>query len=186
MAKVRKNIVVQGLSGLLGDQLVLKHDKAGRTIVSAKPTFDENRAFSEGQKEVHENFRDAAAYAKDAKDQAVYVNLAEGTPMSAYNVALADWFHAPEIQELDVSAWHGQAGQVIRIKAVDDVQVTQVNVVITDGAGAVLEQGAATRAEGRWWSYTTTAAAPEGPRVVATARDLPGHIAEFHWGEPAA
>ena len=94
---------------------------------------------------------------------------------------MADWFHVPEILELDVSAWHGAVGQVIRVKAVDDVQVTQVNVVITDSAGAVLEQGQAVRADGLWWNYTTTATEPEGPRVVATARDLPGHIAQFNW-----
>lgn len=181
MAKVRKNIVIQGLSGSLGDQVVIKQDKAGRTIVSVKPAFDPNRTFSEAQKEVHENFREATAYAKTVKTDEAYVSKAEGTPQSPYNVAVADWFHAPEILELDVSAWNGTVGQVIRVKAIDDVQVTQVNVVITDSAGAVLEQGQAAQAAGLWWNYTTTATAPDGPRVVATARDLPGHIAQMNW-----
>jgi hypothetical protein len=181
MAKVRNNIVMKGLSGSLGDQIVVKQDKAGRTIVAVKPEFDPNHTFSEAQKGVHENFREAAAYAKTAKGDEAYINKAEGTPLNAYNVAMADWFHAPEILELDASGWNGAAGQVIRIKAIDDVQVTQVNVVITDSAGAVLEQGQAVRADGLWWNYTTTAAAPDGPRVVATAHDLPGHIAEFNW-----
>ena len=49
MAKVRKNIVIQGLSGSLGEQLVIKQDKAGRTIVGISPQFDPNRTFSEAQ-----------------------------------------------------------------------------------------------------------------------------------------
>jgi hypothetical protein len=181
MAKVRNNIVIKGLSGSLGDQLVIKQDKAGRTIVAMKPEFDPNRTFSEAQKAVHESFREATAYAKTVKTEAAYVSKAEGTPQSPYNMAVADWFHAPEILDVDATAWHGAVGQVIRVKAMDDVQVTQVNVVITDNAGAVLEQGQAVRADGLWWQYTTTATAADNPRIVATARDLPGHIAEFHW-----
>ena len=181
MAKVRNNIIIQGLSGSLGDQLVIKQDKAGRTIVSVSPSLDPNRTFSEAQLERQDKFREASAYAKDAKGEEVYVERAKGTPQTPSNVAMADWFHAPEIVEIDASAWNGAAGEVIRVKAVDDVQVTQVNVVITDGAGVVAEQGQAVDAGALWWHYTTTATAPSGAKIVATARDLPGHIAEMTW-----
>lgn len=178
MAKVRSNIIIQGLSGMLGNQLVIKQDKAGRTIVSVRPTFDENREFTEEQKAHQEAFKEATAYAKDAKGEAVYAEKAEGTPMTSYNVAVADWFHPPEITEVDLSAWTGQIGETIRVKAVDDVKVEQVTIVITDEADAVLEQGAATQAVGLWWEYTTTAEASGNPKVVAAAMDLPGHIDE--------
>jgi hypothetical protein len=56
-----------------------------------------------------------------------------------------------------------------------------VNLVITDSAGVVLEQGAAVQGENRWWSYTTTATASDGPRVIVTAHDLPGNIAKMTW-----
>ena len=79
--------------------------------------------------------------------------------MTPYNVAVADWFHEPEIKDIDLSGWNGQAGQTIRIEAVDDVQVKQVTVVITDETGTVLEQGAAVQADSLWWTYTTTKAA---------------------------
>ena len=101
--------------------------------------------------------------------------------MNPYNVAIADWFHAPEVMEIDAEAWSGQAGQVIRIQAVDNVQVTQVNVVITDAENAVVEQGAAVQAEGAWWAYTTTAAVAGEVKIVVTARDLPGNIASLSW-----
>lgn len=182
MAKLRKNIIIQGLSGSLGDQLVIKQDKAGRTIISASPTFNENRTFSEAQLERQEKFREAIAYAKDAKTEEVYQDKAAGTPQSAYNVAMADWFHAPEIHEIDIENWHGQAGQVIRIRAMDDVKVTLVSVVITDENGTVVEQGLAQAAEGSWWTYTATAAAPENARIVVSARDLPGHITQMEIG----
>jgi hypothetical protein len=47
MAKVRNNIMVRGLSGAVGEQFVIRKDKAGRTIISNIPTFDEKRQFSE-------------------------------------------------------------------------------------------------------------------------------------------
>ena len=178
MAKVRNNIVIRGLSGSLGDQLVIKQDRTGRTIVSVKPVFDEDRTFSESQIAQQEAFREATAYAKSKKDEAVYQAKVAAGAYSTYNVAVADWFHPPEIIEVDLSAWNGGVGEVIRIKAVDDVQVTRVTVVITDEADAVIEQGEAEQAEGLWWDYTTTAEASGNPKVLVSARDLPGHIAE--------
>ena len=181
MARVRKNLAMQGLTGKLGDQFVIRIDKAGRTIVGTKPTFSEGRQFSDAQVTHHEEFREAVAYAKSAKDLDIYVQKAAGTPQNAYNVAVADWFNKPQIKELDVTGWNGGPGQTIRVRAMDDVQVAQVNVVITDNAGTVQEQGQAVQADGLWWNYTTTGTAPEGPRMVVTARDLPGHTAQMNW-----
>lgn len=179
MARVRQNIVVQGLSGSLGDQLVIKQDRAGRTIVSAKPAFNPNRAFSDLPKSHQDSFREAAAYGLSAQRNPLYIQKAQGTARSAYNTAMADWFHVPEVLEIDLSAWSGQAGQVIRIKAIDDVQVVKVTVTIRDQQNALLEQGAAAAADGLWWEYTTTAAATGSPKVQVSAQDIPGHIGEM-------
>lgn len=183
MAKIRKNIIIEGLSGSLGEQLVIRHDKAGRTIVAISPKFDPDRTFSEAQVTHQEKFREAAAYAKDAKEEALYVSKAEGTPKSAYNVAVADWFHAPEVKEIDMQNWHGGVNELIRIKAVDNVNVTQVNVVITDDSGTVLEQGTASRGDAHWWEYSTQTAISGSPKVVVMARDLPGNIGQLIWEE---
>lgn len=183
MAKVKNNIITQGLSGSLGDQIVFRKDKAGRTIVSAKPTFSANRTFNTGQLAHQDAFREAIAYAKTAKDNAIYISKAEGTPMNAYNVAVADWFNKPQVLEIDTDGWNGQVGQIIRVKAMDDIQVTKVQVVITDANNAVLEQGEAVQADGLWWDYTTTdsVATPATARIVATAQDLPGNSVELSW-----
>ncbi len=179
MAKVRNNVIVRGLSGSFGDQMVIKIDKAGRTIISNKPEFDENRQFTPAQQAQHEKFREARAYAKDAKNLDVYVAKAEGTPMSSSNVAMADWFHAPEIKEINLSAWTGEIGQVIWVQALDDVEVQQVSVVITDENDVVLEQGLAGKEDGSWWTYKTTATASGNQKILVAARDLPGHITQM-------
>ena len=180
MAKVKKNVVMKGLSGMLGDQVVVKQDKGGRTIVSVKPTFPEDRELSAAQQKQVEAFKEAAHYAKAAsKTEAIYAEKAEDTPRSGYNVAIADWFHEPEIGEIDLSGWTGQAGQPIRIKAMDDVQVERVTVLITDAEDVLLEQGSAAPEDGLWWVYTTTQTASDQPKVIAIARDLPGNIARL-------
>jgi len=179
MATVRHNVVVEGLGGMLGDQLVFKTDKAGRTIISYRPTFDEDRTFSPAQQAQQEAFREAIAYGKSSKDNPVYVEKAQGTALSPFNVATADYLHEPQILDIDISAWHGEAGQAIRVKAIDDVQVKLVTVVITDESNTVLEQGAATSTDGLWWSYTTTKAASGTPKLLVSAQDLPGHIAKM-------
>lgn len=180
MARVHQNIVMQGAKGTLGNQLIFKKDKAGRTIISVMPTFDEDRAFSLAQQVQQQAFREAAAYAKDQTENPIYLAKAEGTPLNAYNVAVADWFNRPQILEVDLSGWMGAAGELIRMRAQDDVLVEGVTVTISDGDGVVLESGQASEGGALWWEY-----APSGDftgqqvTVTIAARDLPGHVGEY-------
>ena len=90
----------KGLSGKLGDQLVFRHLRDGRTIVCAKPDFS-GRVLSKGQKAHHERFRAAATTARGASiRQPIYAKLAAGTIKNAYNLALGDWFHPPVIYNI--------------------------------------------------------------------------------------
>lgn len=179
MAKVDQNLVIQGLSGSLGDQLVIQAGRGGQTIIRAmpRPSRVEPTPAQEAQKQ---RFREAAAYAKGAAErEPIYAEKAEGTPKTAYNVAVADWFHTPEILEIDLDGWTGQAGETVRIRAQDDVMVKTVKVVIADDQGNVVEQGVATAVDGVWWAYTTTAACSTAQaQVIVTAEDLPGHAAQ--------
>jgi hypothetical protein len=174
-------MLVRGLKGSLGDQFVIRKDKAGRTIIANKPVFDEDRVFTERQKANHEAFQDAAAYAKSVQGENVYIDKAKGTARSAYNVAFADWYHKPQIKALDVTGWNGQAGQQILIKAVDDVRVSRVSVVITDGNGTVVEEGNAQPGEASWWTYITTVPTNGNRHLKVTALDLPGNEASTTW-----
>ena len=178
MAKVDKNIVVTGLSGSLGDQLVIQEGRGGQTVVRTKPRSS-NKPETEAQQAQRERFREAAAYGKEAaKNEPVYAEKADGTAQTAFNVALADFLHPPEIVELDVSGYTGKAGETIRVKARDDVQVKAVNIVIAAADGTLVESGAASAIAGQvdWWSYVTSAVtAGNGIKVLAVAQDLPGH-----------
>jgi hypothetical protein len=92
---------------------------------------------------------------------------------------MADWFHPPEIKEINLSEWNGQVGQLIRVQALDDVQVQKVSVVITDESDVVLEQGLADPEDGGWWVYRTTTSSSGNPKVLVAAEDLPGHVTEM-------
>ena len=179
MAKVRNNIITQGLSGSLGDQIVFRNLKTGRTIVAVKPVFDQQSSAT--QLAHQEAFRQAIAYAKTAKTEAIYVSKAQGTALSPFNAAVADWFKKPEILEIDVNGWTGQIGQSIRVKAMDDTLVTKIHVTIVNDNNELREEGDAVQADGLWWVYTTKTIVQMdmNPVVTATAQDRPGNSAEM-------
>ena len=166
MPKVVDNILVRGLSGKLGNQVVIRRLRDGRTIVCNVPDFS-HRKLSKAQKEHHKRFQAASAYAREAsRTNPVYAQLAAGTMKNAYNVALGDWFHAPVIHRVE------RQGNTIRIEATDDAMVAVVRVMILDEAGKVVEKGEGIRAERDWWEYGPTA---EG-KVVVEAEDLAGNV----------
>ncbi len=175
MAKVRDNLLVQGLSGKFGDQIVFRHLRDGRTIVCKKPDFS-RRKLSREQKKHHQRFKEAAAYARSAAEaNPMYAQLAAGTMKNAYNIALGDWFNPPVIRSLE------RRGRSIRILATDDVMVTGIRVTILDKKGSVLETGEAVKGKSDWWDYVP---ATEGT-IRVEARDLPGNKVqrEFADGE---
>ncbi len=183
MAKVEKNIVIQGLSGSLGGQLVIQAGRGGQTIIRAMPT-PSDRPPSAAQEEARARFQEAAAYGKAAKDEPAYAAKAAGTAKTAYNVAVADWYHAPEVVEVDLAAWTGGVGETLRARARDDVQVTTVQFVIADAGGTLVESGAATLGGDGWWHYVTTVDHPGGTAtVLVTASDLPGHTGSREAGK---
>jgi hypothetical protein len=180
MAKVRDNLVTEGLSGKLGKRLVFRKGRKGKTILATLPVENEKRQFNDAQKAHQGAFKKAIAYAKVAKTQPLYVALGKQVDEAAYNLAVADWFGQPEVLELDSAGWRGQAGQTIRIRAEDDTQVESVEVIIQTPDGRTkFEQGQAELLEtdGSWWVYTSTSivslASPL--HIVAIARDLPGN-----------
>jgi hypothetical protein len=164
MAKVIKNVAVQGLSGSIGD-MVFRQMPDGSTRVSRKPDFS-RRKFSQGQKEHQSRFQQAAGYARDAaKMYPIYAELANGTTKNAYNWALSDWFNPPVIHHIE------RVNGKIRVDARDNVSVTRVRVTIINGEGEVLDEGDASQVDRDWWEYASTA---EGT-IEAAAWDLAGN-----------
>jgi hypothetical protein len=173
VAKVKRNILIEGLSGTLGKDLVFRQMKDGSTIVSTKPDFSK-RIFS-GEQLTHQiRFQQAAAYARAAaKRHPIYAELAKGTTKTAYNIALSDWFDAPVIHKVK------RENGCIHVRATDNVRVARVVVMVVDERGKIVEKGEGTRCqvsgvrgEGDWWEYATET---EG-RVRVEAWDLAGNV----------
>ena len=182
MAKVQNNIFVRGLTGAVGDQFVIRKSRSGRTIVANMPTFDEEREFTDSQKKQQELFRKATNYAKFAQNQPVYRQKAAGTAVTAYNLAVADYFGKPEILDIDISRWNGQAGEKIYIRAKDNFMVVRARLVIRPNSEDydALDGGEAVQSEmdGLLWEFTTTQAIALAPgmQLDAFAYDLPGNL----------
>ena len=177
MAKVRRNIILRGLSGELGRQLRIRTGPiSGRTNVSAIPEFVTKRKDSPAQLAQRQAMREASAYAEFNKENPIYIAKARGKQRQPKNVAMADWLHPPQILEIDLGRWRGCAGDVIRILAVDDVQVAGVRVEIADEAGALLETGPAVLAVSQRWEYTLQGSHSGPLTVTVYASDLPGHV----------
>jgi hypothetical protein len=174
MAKVRKNIIMSGVSGSLGPDHYARITRDGRTIISQKPNFS-NRQFSEGQLNVQSRMQQAAAYAKAAKDNPIYIKKAAGTAKNAYNVALGDWFKPPVIHRI-----YWQDGKV-RVSASDDVMVTKVTVTVLDEEGKCLEQGEAHLMLGVWWDYQPA----NNGRITIEAWDLAGNVTRQEFYSPS-
>lgn len=176
MAKVNGNLFLDRLSGTLGDQLIVKKGRGGRTIICKKPTFRADREFSPAQLARQQAFREAASYAKTQKRNPLYIEMAQGTGKCSYNVAIGDYLHPPEILEVDLRGWINGNGRIIRVRAQDDVQIEGVKVTISDETGALLEEGEAQDMGALWWAYTTEQAALDNLRVTIAVHDLPGHV----------
>jgi hypothetical protein len=63
MAKVYKNLAMEGLSGGLGN-LVIRHMRDGSTRVCTRPDFS-RRVFSQGQKDHQSRFKFAVANSRE-------------------------------------------------------------------------------------------------------------------------
>lgn len=177
MAKVKLNPVMEQMRGKVGD-LVFKRFQ-DEVVIARKPGRS-GRAPTPGQAAHRQRFRLAALYGKavfaDPIQRALYADAAKTRRKSAFALTVSDYLNAPAVDDIDLSAYAGNAGDLIAIRASDDFGVAGVTVVIRDAAGAVLEQGAAVNDRGAW-RYTASATVPPGQAVVVevTATDRPGN-----------
>jgi hypothetical protein len=178
MAKVKLNPVLEGFHGAVGDLVFRKYGE--EVIVGRKPD-PTGKAPTPGQLAVREQFRLAAVYGKavlaDPVSKALYTTEAKAKGIPAFALALADFFNEPTVDEVDLSAYAGAVGDVIRIRAHDDVAITGVAVSIRAVDGTVLEQGPASSGNDGVFQYTATRALTPGQQVSieVTATDRPGH-----------
>ena len=180
MAKVKLNPVLEKMRGKIGD-LVFKryHDEI---IVSRTPGV-EGKTPTPNQAAQREQFKLAALYGRaalaDPATSALYYEKAKAKGQPVFALLISDFFHAPSVDEIDLSAYTGNGDETIKIRASDDFEVAGVAVRIIDDTGTALETGSAARngSNGLEWVYSTKAAIPAGQHVSieVTASDRPGH-----------
>lgn len=102
MAIVTTNLLVNGLSGMLGQSLVFKN-LHGKTIVTSRPRPPKTQ--SEQQRQNRSKFRQASAWAKttllDPQQKVYYLQKAKKLKLpNAYTAAIADYMRKPQLKEI--------------------------------------------------------------------------------------
>jgi len=178
MAKQVGNVVTHGISGKIGGLLVFRQVD-GQTVISKMPQM--SKKVSAKQKAHRKHFQRAVVYsnviAADPEQKAMYEAAAK-KGQTARNVAVADMLNAPDIENIDLSGYNGQIGDVIRIEATDDFAVKEVKVIITNADGTLVEEGDAQVDAGLIWVYTATQTNDDmnGDKIEILASDIPGNI----------
>jgi len=178
MARISHNLVVQGMSGGLEKKLLLKH-YGNITIATAFPDRSKVK-LSVRQKEENGHFRAAMAYARsqmaDPVAKAEYQGIAKGL-QRAHNMAIADFYHPPQIKSIDYAKCKGRINDPISIVGSDILKIVKVTVEMIDNSGRSLETGDAQQIS-RWkWEYRLTGnySSVEQLIVKVTVWDKPGN-----------
>ena len=175
MSKVIFNGSIEGLRGRIGN-LIFRQLPDGTTVVTTAPEKKNSRQKkrarlkrSERQNAHNEEFQEAVHYWHwKGKKNPVYTELAAATVMrTAYNFAISDWFHAPEVHRIE---WREGS---IWVQATDNVRVAKVVIEVRDEQDRVLEKGEGIRQERDWWEYLPQVA---GTSIGVEAWDLAGNV----------
>ncbi|MFQ6127784.1 MAG: hypothetical protein ACE5QW_02630 [Thermoplasmata archaeon] len=164
----------------MDSKIIAEKLKEGRNTGSALKLL-EDRKLTDMQIDRYGRFREGVFYAKAMLEIPEKRELYEeeaGGKMSAYNTALKDYLTVPTLLEVDISEYSGMPGEEIRVKGLDDVLVTGVEVAII-ADGEILEQGDASQDEINklLWIYRTQEENGHERYVVrVTATDLPGNM----------
>lgn len=180
MAKVINNPLLKGVKGSIGKTIYVRLIGNKETICNMP---DSRAGNSEKQEKQISRFKRAQHYAKvitgRPQMKEVYAKGIDSRRPSAYHVAASDYLNAPVIHYVKLDEYKGAVGDVLRIKAVDDFQVMEVEVRILDAKGTLLETGKAEcyRRKAFMWLYKTTVAHPnqEGLVIQVSATDRPGN-----------
>lgn len=163
MAVYLHNVITHGLSGKYGKAGYFRQ-RNGRTYF-CKIENAYTGPLSAKQAANNHRFREAQLFAQmiigNPERKAVYASRAR-QGRSAYNEAISDAMHAPEIKELQLCERN------IYIRATDNFEVVQVRVQLYDDTGELLEEGLAAGGSEAWHYHIRTTIAA---RIVITAFD---------------
>ena len=171
MATVKKNPVIEGLSGGVG-KLVLKQ-YGDKTVVCKWPEHDPNRQPTAAEARQRGRIKEAAARAKAilaTEEGKAYYGAARKRlgKQSAYHTAVFDFFDAPQVLHVD---WG--ADDVLLMRVWDNVGVKVVRVLLDGEVGLA---NPVDESPSEWWRFAV------GARSVAQvqifAEDWMGNVGE--------
>jgi len=179
MARVKLNPILEQIRGQVGELVFRRY--GDKVVIGRKPDLSDVEP-SEAQLAHRQRFTQAALYGKmvltDPDTKALYEETAAKKGQPLFSLMVADFFNAPSVDEIDLSAYQGAPGDEVVILASDDFNVLEVQVNVTDADGNPIESGAAaeTPAESGRWIYTASASVDAGTTVkfLVTASDRPG------------
>ena len=165
MAKAT-NALTQGISGKVTG-LIFRRNANGTVSVGDAPR-PTTKAPTAGALAQRQRFQQAAFYGRavlqDPAQQAAYQTGVDVNTNSAYTVAVSDYLNAPDIRDVDFSAYHGAIGDVILIHATDDFAVARVHVRIQNPDGTLVEEGdALPDPDSYTYRYKATTKTPPSP-----------------------
>ncbi|WP_276373605.1 hypothetical protein [Chryseolinea sp. H1M3-3] len=180
MGNVKLNALLEGVSGKVGSNLVLRK-RGKRTILATNG--ERTGVLTEKQKVVRERFKNAATYAKSAlrnpEIKAVYEAAAKGDEfMTAFTVAVRDYLRPPQIAAILLEGYTGQPGSIIQVRPIDDFKIVRINVSINAPDGTLLETGDAVQQDGEMdyqYAAVQANAVLAGTKVTVKAIDRPGN-----------
>lgn len=170
MAKAVLNPTLAGIRGRV-DSFIYRQQN-GQTVI-APHTVRKDRP-SRAQKQSRSRFSEAKEYAKavlaDPLRRECYRRLARERKCPSNALLIANFLTPPTIEVVALEGYQGHAGDIVRVVALDPIEVVSVTVTLRSiASGAVVESGAATR-DHDVWVYRCTA-------TVANARDVRVEIA---------
>jgi hypothetical protein len=175
MAMLDPNTVIGILQGKIGD-LVFVRAKNGKVIVRHRPVRSGHSTAGElaGQGLLAQANVYVRRIRQEPDQYALYQRAGSLNGKRACDLAKADFYHPPVINDVDLSGCAGNTGEVIRVEAVDDFGLTSVMLTISELDGSLVEHGAAIlEPSSSKWLYQAQVSVPSGQTLIlhVTAAD---------------
>jgi len=179
MSNSKSNALTRNYSGKFGNQIVFRN-RNGISIM-AMPPRRRGAPPTVAQEEARKRFRLASRYAKSVlenPDMLAFYTARSTNSLTPYILAMTDHLRPPYVSAIDATGYDGTVGSMIRIAADDNFAVTEVDVIIQDDSGQLIEKGLCVQDQlTGLFVFTATAAVTNlsGVEIIATAHDHPGH-----------
>ena|SRR5689334_8850729 len=177
MALLAANSVLQGLTGMIGNQLVFRKH-GDKTVVSKKP-YRCRRRTSELQQLYLNKFKEASKYARtllrDPDKYEYYTKLAKKhKKRCAYNLIISDYMLFIHIEEKETPKRGDRKRVVLTVTKKNNCKVNDVNVQLLSPSGETVAIGQANRISSSDWVFKLAAPPEKGSSIIVTALDAFG------------